>query len=119
MCRGARRSAAQRGAARRSARRQVIPAMPSVWPSLAEPSLGPSLVRPDSLMGLARPGLAQSLRRADSAAAARPFFVGAPRRSLALSAMDQEAMLAVRNAWFDQNFGPPPGNKCEPPAACG
>lgn len=32
-------------------------------------------------------------------------------RSLALTAMDQEAMLAVRNAWFDQNFGPPPGNK--------
>ena len=32
-------------------------------------------------------------------------------RALYLPELDQEQMLAIRAAWFEENFGAPPGNK--------
>jgi hypothetical protein len=37
-------------------------------------------------------------------------------RALHFPKLDQEAMVAVRTAWFEENSGPPPGNKRESPA---
>lgn len=34
-------------------------------------------------------------------------------RALYLPQLDQQQMLDIRSAWFDANFGPPPGNKRE------
>ena len=33
------------------------------------------------------------------------------RRALHLETLDQAEMLAVRDAWFEEVGGPPPGNK--------
>ena len=42
-----------------------------------------------------------------------------PCRFLALDQVDQEAMLAIRTAWFEECGGPPIGNKREWPASAG
>lgn len=47
------------------------------------------------------------------AAAATERHVPPPRRAFHLPKLDQQQMIDIRAAWFDGNYGPPPGNKRE------
>lgn len=42
-----------------------------------------------------------------------PWSPPSRRRALHLPKLDQQQMLDIRSAWFDANYGPPPGNKRE------